>query len=681
MYGQNVGSAAKRAFRIKERCYGVEGKRDFLMCGIAGIVNADGRPVDKCYLEDMLDVLVHRGPDDAGTFVDGSVALGHTRLSIIDLGGGQQPMANADRSVLITFNGEIFNYLELRKELQQKGWHFATNSDTEVLLHLYEQDGLDCVERLNGQWAFAIWDRSCRRLFLSRDRMGIHPLFYAQRGKDFVFASEIKSLLSHPGIDRKLDTNALSQIFTFWFTLPPRTIFENIFELPPGHNLTLQDCRKRVWQYWELEYVEGLDTFSLSIPEKAEELLHLLLDATRIRLRADVPVASYLSGGLDSTIITALIQKIHQNRLRTFSVGFADSAFDESAYQREASSFLSTEHEQVRCSYQDIAQAFPQVIWHSEKPILRTAPAPMFLLSRLVRNSGFKVVLTGEGSDEIMGGYDIFKEAKVRRFWAAQAGSHMRPLLLRRLYPYLENIHKQSDTYLRSFFRVNAEDKESPFFSHLPRWMLTSRLKAFFSEETRLSTRTADPWAELKDLLPASYFSWPADCQAEYLETKYLLPGYILSSQGDRMAMAHSVEGRHPFLDYRVVEFASKLPPRLKLKALNEKYLLKRAANGLIPDSILSRPKQPYRAPGGKSFFSTRTPEYVEDLLSPARLKQDGIFNASAVSKLVEKFKAGRAIGTKDDMALVGILSTQLVLHQFVNHFASERRNSWRGRE
>ncbi|MBV8357367.1 MAG: asparagine synthase (glutamine-hydrolyzing) [Deltaproteobacteria bacterium] len=648
------------------------------MCGIAGLINMDGRPADRTVLRNMVAFLGHRGPDESGVFTDESVGLAHSRLSIIDIATGQQPMANSDRSIWISFNGEIFNYSELRDELRVKGWQFATASDTEVLLHLYEEEGPNCVQRLNGQWAFAIWDGRERRLILSRDRMGICPLFYTQTKRELVFGSEIKALFAHPSARRELDLSSLAQVFTFWCTLPPRTSFKDIFELPPGHNLIFEKGRGRIEQYWELQYPaagEASDTTDAAVTQKAEELRHLLDDATRIRLRADVPVAAYLSGGLDSTVVTALIRKHNKNGLRTFSVSFADPEFDEAAYQREASAFIGTEHQEVQCSYCDIADSFPDVIWHAEKPVVRTAPAPMYRLSALVRNNGFKVVLTGEGSDEILAGYDIFREAKVRRFWGAQPASRLRPLLLRRLYPYLGNLRKQSDTYLASFFQINAENLESPFFSHLPRWTLTSRLKMFFSEETLLLAKTHDPYAELSALLPAAYSTWPAGCQAEYLEAKFLLPGYILSSQGERMAMAHSVEDRYPFLDHRVVEFATQLPARLKLKVLNEKYLLKRAAIGLVPDSILYRPKQAYRAPDGRSFFDGRPFDYVEELLSPARLKRDGIFKPGTVTKLVEKFKAGRALGVKDDMALVGILSTQLLVYQFINDFANQRRS------
>ena len=634
------------------------------MCGISGFVSLRGGGVDRDLLGAMIGTLSHRGPDATGVYAGEGTGLAHARLSIIDLSGGGQPMSIADGRFWITFNGEIFNYLELREELIQKGHSFATRSDTEVILHLYQEEGENCVQRLNGQWAFAIWDTSAKKLFLSRDRVGVRPLFYTQTADQFLFASEIKALFASPDVVRNLDPVALDQIFTFWVTLPPRTAFKDISQLPPGHSLVLENGQLRIWKYWNLEYEP--DCGSVEDEKRlSEELLALLLDATRIRLRSDVPVGAYLSGGLDSTVITALTKSLVGDRLRTFSVSFDDAEFDESSYQREASAFLHTQHSDVRCGYQDIARIFPDVVRHTEQPILRTAPAPLFLLAKLVRESGFKVVLTGEGADEMLGGYDIFKEAKVRRFWGRFPQSRLRPQLLKRLYPYMDGIQRQPAAYLQRFFRVTAEDLPSPFFSHLPRWGLTAQLKMFLSDAVRAETRSYDALSDLEHALPPAYNSWRPFNQAEYLESSSLLPGYILSSQGDRMAMAHSVEGRYPFLDHRVVEFAAKLPPNLKMKVLDQKHLLKRAAHGMIPPSIEQRAKQPYRAPDGKSFFSG-SESYVTEMLSPDQIRSGGIFNSDTVAALVAKFKSGRPTSVKDDMALVGILSTQLLLNQFV---------------
>jgi asparagine synthase (glutamine-hydrolysing) len=640
------------------------------MCGIAGMFNFDEAPVAPESLRGMIRMLAHRGPDSTGFHTENNVGLAHARLSIIDLAGGQQPMCNEDSSLWITFNGEIFNYVELREELRSKGHRFATRSDTEVILHLYEEKGEDCVQYLNGQWAFAIWDNQRRRLFLSRDRLGVRPLFYTQANKTFIFGSEIKAIFSHPGVTREIDVNGLDEVFTYWCTIPPTTLFRNIHELPPGHSMTVDAGGVAVRQYWDYQFERAPEVVSLSQEkEYADELLELLIDATQIRLRSDVPVGAYLSGGLDSTFTTALVKKFTNAKLRTFSVTFEDAEFDERSFQREAVRFLDTEHQEIQCSKNQIGEVFPDVIWHSEKPVLRTAPAPLYLLSRLVRNSGYKVVVTGEGSDEVLGGYDIFKETKIRRFWESQPDSRMRPILLRRLYPYLQNIQNQPDAYRKAFFHINVDRNLQPFFSHVPRWQLTAKLKMFFSDAVRAEIAGDDGYSKVRTQLPDDYSSWESFCQAQYLETKYLLPGYILSSQGDRMAMAHSVEGRFPFLDYRIVEFASRLPVSLKMKVLNEKYLLKRCATGLIPQSVAKRHKQPYRAPEACSFLQPAAREYMEELLSPEQIRRDGIFDERAVALLQDKFRKGAAIGIKDNMGLVGIVSTQLLVHQFINHF------------
>ena len=637
------------------------------MCGICGICRFDSGSVNAEQIGPMIRSLRHRGPDEEGVHLTDCIGFGHSRLSIIDLSGGSQPISNEDGRIWIVFNGEIFNYVELREDLKGRGHLFKTQTDTEVILHLYEEEGERCVCRLNGQWAFAIWDGRARKLFLSRDRLGIRPLFYTFGKNSFLFASEIKALFSAPDVPREIDPAGLDQIFTFWNTIPPRTAFRNIRQLSPGHSISIREGETRIYPYWSFRFDGG---FEYECEQTARERLReLLIEATRIRLRADVPVGAYLSGGLDSTVIAAVIKRFSDAPLRTFSVTFTQPEYDEKSYQREAVRHLGTSHSTIECTCDDIARVFPQVIRHTESPILRTAPAPLYILSRLVRDNGMKVVLTGEGADEILGGYDIYKEAKIRTFWSRRPDSRLRPLLLRRLYPYMPNMKVQSDAYLQSFFHVAPGDLEDPFFSHLPRWRLTGRLKSFFSDDLKSQLAGYDASAELLAMLPADYHRWDFFSQAQFLETTTLLPGYILSSQGDRMAMAHSVEGRFPFLDYRVAELAARIPPQLKMKALNEKYILKQAMGDLIPDSILHRSKQPYRAPDSQSFFDGVKPrqEYVEEMLSARRLKGYGLFNPAAVGLLVKKIKGGRALGVKDNMALVGILSTHLLMEQVIH--------------
>ncbi|MCD4726511.1 MAG: asparagine synthase (glutamine-hydrolyzing), partial [Pirellulales bacterium] len=636
-----------------------------------------GEKPDRSRLCGMISLLSHRGPDEKGIFTDRNVGLAHARLSIIDLEGGRQPIQNEDRSLTIVFNGEIFNYRELRRDLIAGGHRFSTASDTEVILHLYEDRGTDCVHQLNGQWAFAIWDSRKSRLFASRDPLGIRPFFYAEAAKRFFFASEVKSLFVNEELTREIDLEALDEIFTIWTTIPPRTVFKDVHELPPGHNLTVENGSIDVRPYRQLGY-GGIDA-SLTEEDCSEKLIELLVNSVRLRLRSDVPVGAYLSGGLDSSLTCALIRKFTDAPIRTFSVTFDSAEFDESPYQKEVVRFLGTEHQEVRCTKDDIGRVFPDVLWHTEKPVVRTAPAPLFLLSKLVREEGYKVVVTGEGADELLGGYDIYKEAKIRRFWGAAPDSKTRPLLLKRLYPYLKNLQSQSSDYLRAFFHVRQEDLSNPFFSHLPRWAMTSGIKIFFSRDVKAALKGFDVYRELCGELPAEFDGWDGFSRAQYLETRYFLPGYLLSSQGDRMAMAHSVEGRYPFLDPEVVDFSARIPPRVKMKALNEKYVLKRGAGGLVPPSVLKRPKQPYRSPDAVSFFSggerPERLEYVEELLSESRIKENGLFDAGSVKKLVEKARSGRVTGIRDNMAFVGILSTQLVVEQFVRNFGKRAKN------
>ena len=626
-------------------------------------------------MDRMVTAIQHRGPDSQGVHVEPGVGLGHARLSIIDLSpSGRQPMPNVDGSLWITFNGEIFNYIELRQDLEAKGCRFLSTSDTETILHSYAEKGVRCVEDFNGDFAFAIWDKRNDRLMLARDRMGVRPLYYTIQGGALVFASEVKALLQFPGVSAELDPIALDQCFTFWFPMAPRTPFKQIRELPPGHVLIADGPNITVEPYWKLEYPHFAEDRVPAPGEEeslAEELAALLIDATRIRLRADVPVGAYLSGGLDSSALTALIRTFSSNRLRTFSVGFESQEFDETAFQQEMVRALNTDHASTICTREEIGRTFPEVVRHMERPVLRTAPAPLYKLAQLVREDGFKVVLTGEGADEVLAGYDIFKEAKIRRFWARRPESAWRPLLLRRLYPYLSGVQNQSQAYLQAFFGMGLDTPDDSLFSHLPRFASTSKSKAFFSDELRESLTGYDAMDDLRGSLPAEFRAWHPLSQAQYLETAHLLPSYILSSQGDRVAMAHAVEGRFPFLDHRVAEFAARIPTRLRIKVLTEKNMLRKAVGKYLPPAIARRPKQPYRAPDSQSFFGPHAPEYVEDLLSADSIAAAGYFRPDAVARLVKKCKTLPQISGTDNQALVGIISTQLLHHQFVESSAA----------
>lgn len=637
------------------------------MCGIAGYYQIHNRQQDdRRTLERMIYCVSHRGPDGFGFYLGQGVGLAHARLSIVDLEGGWQPLANEDRTIWIVFNGEIFNYPELRKELLDRGHIFTTHSDTEVIVHLYEEKGPGCLADLNGQFAIAIYDARKKSLFLARDRMGIRPLFYTIHNGAFYFGSEIKSLFSaDPAIPRQIAPSILSEIFTFWSPAGEETIFTGVKQLLPGHFMEVTSTGVHEPQcYWSLPFCPD-EPGLRSEQDYAEELRELLIDSVRLRLRADVPVGAYLSGGLDSSAITSLIKHYTDNPLKTFSVTFADKVYDEAKEQQEMVDYLGTDHHRVVCSYGDIAAAFPEVIWHTETPILRTAPTPLFLLSKLVRQNQYKVVLTGEGADEVLGGYDIFKEAKVRAFIHAQPDSELRPQLLKRLYPYLALSPTKSADYARRFFGTDA-DVNDLFYAHRPRWKTTTGTHVFLADH--ILAQTPDPVTGLgylqADLQALDFFN-----RAQQIECKLLLANYLLSSQGDRMGMANSVEGRYPFLDHRVVEFAGRIPTHYKMKALNEKNILKKAMADILPTHIVKRKKQPYMAPDIASFFGATEPDYLQHYLSDQLLKEAGMFKSGAVAKLVEKCRKKSRQGFKENMAFVGILSSQIVYDTMIKNF------------
>lgn len=554
----------------------------------------------------------------------------------------------------------------MREGLLARGHTFSTNSDTEVILHLYEEKGAGCLTDLNGQFAIAIYDTRQQTLFLARDRMGIRPLFYATHYGTFSFVSEIKSLFNGDlGFPKEIAPHVLSEIFTFWSPAGEETVFTGVKQLLPGHYIEITPAGIQPPKcYWSLPFCSD-ETGVRTEQSYAEELRELLIDSVRIRLQADVPVGAYLSGGLDSSAITSLVKHYTDNPLKTFSVSFQDKVYDETGEQQEMVKFLGTDHHQVTCSYGDIARSFPDVIWHTETPILRTAPTPLYLLSGLVRENKYKVVLTGEGADEVLGGYDIFKEAKVRAFIQAQAGSEICPYLLKRLYPYLALSPTKSAAYARRFFATDADVKDL-FYGHRPRWKKTSGTHVFLSERIKKQgENTIGGMAYMRDALRGlDFFN-----RAQYLECKVLMANYLLCSQGDRMAMANSVEGRFPFLDHRVVEFAARIPTRYKMKVLNEKNILKRAVKDILPAGIVKRKKQPYMAPDILSFFGESEPDYLEYYLSDDLLKEAGMFKPGAVAKLLGKCRKKSRQGFRENMAFVGILSSQIVYDKMVKNF------------
>jgi asparagine synthase (glutamine-hydrolysing) len=649
------------------------------MCGIAGIVNLRHGlpPPEHDRLAAMLGMLAHRGPDEFGMYRDARAGLAHARLSIIDLSTGQQPLTNETSDVWLVFNGEIYNYLELRAELLARGHAFRTQSDTEVIVHAYEEWGPDAFSRFNGQWAVVLWDAAAESLVLARDPFGVRPLFFGEFDGKLYFASEVKAIFANPEIPRALDPLSIQQVFTFWTRVAPRSGYVGIRELEPGTVTVYRNGAVLRYSSYQPAFPQDrAGEFSGTVEDATEAVHAALEESTRLRmLRADVPVGSYLSGGLDSSLVASLGLAAKKTRFCTYSLRFEDAEYDETPYQREMASFLGSDHREVVVARDDIARVFPDVIFHTEQPILRTAPAPLYLLSKLVHDSGIKVVLTGEGADEMFAGYDLFREGKIRRFWARHPDSAWRPRLIERLYPYLDRSPVRARALSRQFFGQSLAEYARPGFAHGLRWRGTAALQRLLEPPFQLPG--IDVAAELIASLPPGFARQSALAQDQQIEIRTLLSGYLLASQGDRMLMAHSVEGRFPFLDRQVAALAESLPPAYKLRVLDEKHVLKRVGCGLIPKAILERKKQPYRAPDALAFLGPTAREWIEEVASPKALELAGVFRPREARQLIDKclsHTGDAQFSNADNMALVGVLSTQLVYERIIRRLSAPHR-------
>lgn len=637
------------------------------MCGIVGQVgpSACGRE----QLLGMMGMLAHRGPDEAGVLVGEGVALGHLRLSIVDLSHGQQPMSTHDGRYWVTYNGEIFNHIELRQELEAGGHVFRTHCDTEVLLNAFREWGPDCLHHFNGQWAFALWDTAAGTVFFARDRFGVRPLFYSvlPDGRTVIFGSEMKAILADPRVSRAWDPQALRDIFTSWVSHGDRTPLQAVRSLPPGGWMKLSSGGLEIGRWWDVDYSPEAIDWSRSDESWQEDVRGALSEACRLRLRADVPVGTYLSGGLDSSIITSLC-KGHQSDLETFSVSFSDAGYDESPFQETMARHLRTQHHTLPVRRDDIAGNFAKAIWHAETPIHRTAPVPLMQLSGLVRGAGMKVVLTGEGADEVFGGYDQFKEQRIRRFWARFPQSSWRKRLLERLEGNVPRSGPRTRAFWYAFYQEGLTETSRAAYSHYPRWRNGMALLPLLADTDPDEAQRRTDWIdEIEGTAPDGFPSWDPLSQAQYWEIRHFLAGYLLSSQGDRMSMAHAVEGRYPFLDSNVFELSRKMPPRQKLRVLREKYVLKRAFAGDLPESIVERHKYPYRAPDALALYRGAQNEDLLQSLAPDAVRRRGVFRADGVRKLMERVDRSEDPSARDNMALVLIYSAHLFHDLFVD--------------
>ena len=628
------------------------------MCGIAGLISARTVEYERL-VRGMVNTILYRGPDEIGFYTDGTVGLGHARLSIIDPEGGSQPAANEDGSVVVIFNGEIYNHLELRGELTRRGHRLMNNSDTAVLPHLYEEYGDGMFSRLNGQFAVAVWDKRRKRLLLGRDRFGEKPIFYNHRGNDFCFASEAKALFKSGLVSAELSPAALGHIFTFWTTVGDESVFRDVRQVPPGASLSFVNGALETKAYWNPSFPP--EPLGADERELTDELERLFIKSVKDRMMADVPISFYLSGGLDSSLVACVAASLGIGRLNTFSVTFDDEAFDESVYQSYLSDALGTKHRSISFSRDRIPSLLREVVYHTEVPLLRSGAFPMYVLAGLVRSEGIKVVLTGEGSDELFGGYDIFREVKIRRFIARDPGSAARPALYRRVNNFVKPAGEQSTSGLSYFYNGGADGL---FGSHLSRWRLGAFSRQFFSREFAEQMSADEPPSVLLPALPPGFEAWTDVQRAQYLELTTLFTNYLLSSQGDRVSMGQSVECRYPFLDYGLADFASSLPDTLKIRGLNEKYILKKLARKYVPELITKRRKFPYRAP--IDIAAMMRDGEIRRLLDNGQLERTGIFNPAAVTRFLASGLKKESAGERDAMLFMGFVTTQILAEIFL---------------
>ncbi|MEJ7894874.1 MAG: asparagine synthase (glutamine-hydrolyzing) [Solirubrobacteraceae bacterium] len=623
------------------------------MCGIAGIVRADrAATVEPQALKRMARAVRHRGPDGYGIAQPAGAGFVATRLALVDPEHGWQPFGDATDRPLLVFNGEIYNHDTLRVELGSRGASFTTRCDTEVVARALERDGVGACDRFNGQFAIGWWEPGPRRLTLIRDRFGVRPLHWTMRPDGSIaFASEAKALFASGEVAAVPDPAGIDDVFTFWGPQAPVTAFRGVQQLRAGHVLVWEDGRiveQRAW--WTPDYGPR--------GAAAPPLEALLRDSVRLRLRADVPVGTYLSGGLDSSLVSALAQDVSEHRLRSFSIAFRDRRYDERAHQELVATMLGTLHHVVEVGLEDIAAAFPDVVWHAETPLVRTAPVGLALLARAAREHGITVVASGEGADELYWGYDLFKEVRARLLLARDPSSPELGGLLDDLYPHLQAGARTGPAWRRFF--ENAGTPDDPLFSHQTRFAATALVKAFYSADMRSSLADEDPLERLRATLPQDFEAWGPLERAAHLEVTTLLHSYLLAAQGDRAAMAHGVECRYPFLDDRVFEHSVCTPAAGKLDGRRDKIVVRELARRLLPEPIANRVKFPYRAPEVAPFFTGSPPSWVGDRLAPSALRDVGIFEPDRVEGLLRRCRDGRVTGAREEMALVGILSTQI---------------------
>jgi asparagine synthase (glutamine-hydrolysing) len=617
------------------------------MCGICGeAALRPGVEPDPEVLRGMLAALHHRGPDDRGEYLEPGITLGSTRLAIIDLAGGHQPLANEDGSMWIAFNGELYNFPDLRLTLHRRGHRFATACDTEVVLHAFEEFGPDCVEFFNGMFAFAIWDTRRRRLFLARDRVGIKPLYFAETLNSLVFSSELKALLAHPAIEPRLDLTAVDEYLTFEYVPAPRSILSQVRKLPPGHYLVLQDGRIALQRYWDPSLLRS-ETGRKSESEYAAQLRTVLLDSVRREMVSDVPIGVLLSGGIDSSAVAAAATKVAPGRVNSFSVAFDDPSFDESRYARLVAAKLGTKHHETRLTSQALLDLVPRLGYLLDEPLGDSSFIPTYLLAEFARRS-VKVVLAGDGGDELFAGYPTLQAHRLVEYY-----ERLLPGVLRRelLGPKVGPLIARLPT---SFDNISLDFKLKRFVSGrgIPIGVRHHLWLGSFSPEQKRDL--LEPWAQLQEhdtfhVVHEHQGQSRAIAQVNqllYLDMKMYLEGDILTKV-DRASMACSLEVRVPLLNHAFVEFATTVPHQLKLKGLTTKYIFRRSLRGILPPEVLARPKKGFNMPVAK-WLAGPLRDFALDVLSERRLREEGLFRPGYVAWLLREHLERRADRRKE---------------------------------
>ncbi|WP_051208366.1 asparagine synthase (glutamine-hydrolyzing) [Propionicicella superfundia] len=629
------------------------------MCGIVGLVGDRGvgpaRPSEAAVLAG-LDAVQHRGPDDSRCDRVGSATFGTARLAMVDRPTSAQPMRDAAGRHLLAFNGEIYNFRELRTELEREGRRFATDGDTEVLLHALIHWGVAALSRLKGQFAFALWDDVTSELLLARDRFGIVPLHWTHTaGGGVAFASEVKSLRAM-GLHPRLSLSDVIDVGVLWGTHPGRSVYAGVETVRPGGYVRIGAAGVERTSYWQFRYAAERDPAPFA--DQAARLRDLLGRAVERRVPVYGDPAVLLSGGLDSSAVLALLRGAHPTgRITSYSIQFAQAALDEEPFQALAATEFDTDHMAILCGDRSVAATLVEAVQHAEQPLTRTASASSIALAATIEAHGTRAVLSGEGADELFCGYDLFKIAAIRDAWSRDPDSDTLPAALTDVLAQQSHLGRAVE---RAFYEQGIDRRDDPLFSHLNRWSSSFRITQYLAAEHRAGLTVDTVLARVRDGLPAAYLGWSAVEQAQYLEVTYFLASSLLASQCDRPYMAHSIEARYPFLDEDVVDFALTLPLESKLAGLQEKAVLKRAVGDDVPAAIRDRVKQPYTAPEGDVFRSVPGAELIDAVLAPAALREHGVFDPKRVAWLVNKLRQGRT-SFHDDLALLWIVSVEIL--------------------